>query len=207
MCNELSCASRLRKNITRELHMKIVVYDSTDYGIPGWSWAIGAYLFRALGRFDLVIDTNSWDDALSQLIYAGTKEKITEIQFWGHGNPGNAFVNKESLFQTKNYLELLGKLSECLAPDCLFWFRTCGTFAGYAGANFAMNVSQLLNCRAAGSTHLIALYHSGQHSVRPHEEPSWSRDEGLDSSGGMLQSNSEAPNTIKFIQMSLPSEW
>lgn len=188
--------------------MKIAMYDATENKPIGWAWAFGAWLFKVLGLVQHVVAAESWADGLQQCYAIAKKNKIREIQFWGHGYPGFLFVNKEALLPNSAHRLLLAGLGEQLEEGALFWFRTCSSFAGTSGHVLARNIAGMLRRRVAGSTFIIgAPWHSGQHSLEPGAIPSWSTEEGLDAKGEPMKSSKKAPNTLFFARMRLPSGW
>ena len=96
----------------------------------------------------------------------------------------------------------------------LFWLRTCASFAGVAGHTFAKSLAHMLQCRVAGHTHNISLLHSGLHSLRPGEAPTWGSTEGWVQAKRMghtvdkiASSGPFSPNTITFMHSSFPATW
>ena len=90
----------------------------------------------------------------------------------------------------------------------LFWFRTCSTFHGEAGKEFAKTFSELIRCKTAAHTHKIGFpSHSGLHSIMPGEEPNWPSEEGKDKKGNVKSSGLFKPNTIWFWRNTIPEGW
>jgi hypothetical protein len=169
--------------------LRLCLYDRTERGrgpLPGLThaWAAGSALYRGLGRVDRAHGTESWDEGLEWLTTIEPDEPIAEIQFWGHGKWGRAFVNGEPLDLAclgRNHArgEALDRLRARLAPGALFWFRTCETFGAAAGQRFAGAFAERLGCRVAGHTYIIAFWQSGLHLLEAGSEPHWPLAEGL----------------------------
>jgi hypothetical protein len=199
-----------------------MVFDRTcrGYGpLPGLtaSWRAGGLLYRALKRLDAYQGVSSWDEALDWLVAHGAGAQVAEIQFWGHGKWGSAFVNRQPLDASAlqpghPFHARLRAIRERLVPggDALWWFRTCETFGDEEGHAFARAWTRFFGCRAAGHTYVIGPWQSGLHSLRAGEEPSWPLDEGvlLDEQGRRRAtarfSLPGAPNTITCFHGEVP---
>lgn len=182
--------------------LKVMVYDATDT-VPDQleladSWKLGGVLYKLVKQVDHIIAATSWAQAVKEL--NAIKQPIEEIQFWGHGCPGKFFIAGKPLddlvleaitFKVKN----------------LVWFRSCGTFAGSRGHNFAKKIARKFQCQVAGHTFIIGPLQSGLHSLKPGKEPSWSIEEGLDGKGKMKNSSPWAPNTITCLHADVPKGW
>lgn len=143
-----------------------------------------------------------WNEIVDWLLSRGEIEPITEIQYWGHGGPGYAHVGSKSINQ---HMDRLFELRSVLAPDCLFWLRTCSSFRGEAGQEFARRLTDALGCRVAAHTYKIGFpYHSGLHSLMPGQDPYWPLREGEKKNGTTKWSQPFAPNTINMFQGDLP---
>lgn len=195
-----------------------MIYDRTCTGSvwrPGLthSWIAGAYLYGGLKRLDAWFGASSWEEALSFLATCGGSRKIREIQFWGHGNWGNAKIDGEklsieSLAASHAHAPLLGRVRDRLDDDALWWFRTCETFGTETGHRFAEAFADYTNARVAGHTYVIWCLQSGLHSIRPGVRPNWSPDEGLPvgdaSPTHALWSTPSSPNTVSFLTGRIP---
>lgn len=203
--------------------LRLMVYDTTGVGRP-WlqagltaSWVAGGALYRALGRLDAVRGVTSWTDALRWLCSVEPRRAIGEVQYWGHGRWGRAFVGREQLdvgaLQAGHALhaDLLALRARLAGPDALIWFRTCETFGRAAGHRFATSWTRFFGCRAAGHTYVIGPLQSGLHALGPGDTPSWPEDEGLPQGvqqpRSALMSHAAAPRTITCLHGSVPAGW
>ena len=181
---------------------------------PGLShaWAAGGRLYRALGRIDDHYGAASWAEGLDWLVERTAGETIAEIQYWGHGHRGCAWIDRDRLDITalSPGHALHDKLAT-LVPRmldggrALWWFRTCDTFGTQTGKDFARAWTRFFNSRAAGHTHVIHVLQSGLHTLAPDEEPTWSSDEGvIPGEHNGRTSRIGAPRTITFLGNSVP---
>jgi hypothetical protein len=195
--------------------LRVMLFDRSCRGrglSPGLShaWGGGGALFRALGRFDAVHGAWSWTAGLDWIIAASAKRPIAEIQFWGHGEWGGLWIDEElmtaSALEPGHYLhDRLATIRTRLAPDALWWFRSCDVFGTQTGHDFARAWTRFFGCRAAGHTHHIMMLQSGLHVLRPGEEPTWPLDEGLESGlAHARESSLFAPRTITFLTQEPP---
>ena len=197
--------------------MRLLVYDRTCV-IRGRAlstpWAIGARLYRGLGRIDATRGVASWAEALAWL---ATHDRVDEIQYWGHGRWGRAMVGDDVLdarvLDTSHGLHAaLREVRARLAPDALLWFRTCETFGATRGIAFAEALADFLGARVAGHTHVIGVHQSGLHGLAPGARAGWSPAEGL-AEGTPADpkraqpSGRRAPNTITCFDGAVPAEW
>jgi len=176
---------------------RIVIYDATDTSPDPElkdAWRLGSQLFRAVGRFDSVYGAARWDDALSYLRGCG---RVDEVQFWGHGSPGVAWLGGKALDPRK---------LEGVDVRRLFWFRTCASFQGARGHAFAESMSAALGCTVAAHTHNIGLWQSGLHTLRPLERPYWPKTEGT-RDGKTLWSAPWTIHTIPCLRSDIPAGW
>ena len=191
--------------------MRVVIYDRTAGGLSAAWWA-GTGLYRALGRVGATHGAASWLEALDFL--ARSREPIEEVQLWAHGKWGDArlgdtLLSERSLVRASELRPALGELRARLAPNALFWFRTCETFGAERGLSFARAFADFMGCRAAGHTYVIAVWQSGLHALEPGEVPSWDPAEGLregtpKAPERALHSMPGAPNTITCFDGSIP---
>jgi hypothetical protein len=175
-------------------------------------WSAGSRLYRRLGRIDAAQVVASWDEALAWL---ATHERVSEIQYWGHGKWGRALVGDESFDAasiTGRHAGVLGVLRESLTDDALVWFRTCETFGAHAGHDFAQRLADTLGARIAGHTYVIAYHQSGLHGIAPGARPNWSVDEGLLEGDARDPQRARwskpwSPHTITALTGTIPSAW
>ncbi len=187
---------------------RIMLYDNTEPS--GWltrSWAFGAQLYRTFRALDLVYPVYSWHEALQIIVDSGANE----IQFWGHGSPGAAYIGDDVL--RRNDIAAGGKHHKAVMrmrslPDIpTLWFRTCATLNGPKGKEFSQELSNSAMCRVAGHTYNIGPFQSGLHTLSPSESPYWPDDEGLGKSGELLGSAPWHKNTINCLVGNIPGGW
>jgi hypothetical protein len=175
-------------------------------------WSAGSRLYRRLGRVDAAQGVASWDEALAWL---ATHERVSEIQYWGHGKWGRALVGDESFDAasiTGRHAGVLGALRERLTDDALVWFRTCETFGAHAGHDFAQRLADTLGARIAGHTYVIAYHQSGLHGIVPGARPNWAVDEGLLEGDARDPQRARwskpwSPHTITALTGTIPPAW
>lgn len=199
--------------------LRLLVYDRTCRGrplLPGLShaWAAGARLYRTRGLIDRARGVETWEEALEWLGSVEPGRAIAGIQFWGHGKWGLARVGEDELSARAlepghRHCRRLERIRERLAPDALWWFRTCETFGAERGQAFARAWSSFFDCRSAGHTYVIGVWQSGLHVLCPGELPGWSPAEGLaegtpDAPLRALWSRPDAPSTITCFDGTLP---
>jgi hypothetical protein len=199
----------------------LLVYDETDrrWPLPGLSsaWRAGAILYGRLGRLDADRGVSRWDEALDWIIDHRPGEPIDELQFWGHGKWGSIKVDSvpldaAALSPGHEHHRRLCAIRERLSPGALWWFRTCETFGGEVGQDFAQRWADFFGCRAAGHTYIIGVWQSGLHSLKPGERPTWSPDEGIEDGSGAapqkaLWSRWWETNTISCFAGEIPAEF
>ncbi len=197
--------------------VRLMIYDQTtlEDGLDvktdalAYSWKFGSKLYKTFRMLDQVKGVSSWNEALNWIYIESLKEPISMIQFWGHGSPGRAYIGNDVLSNDDTWTTELKKIGANLTDDCVFWFRTCSTFAGDPGLKFAKELSKKLDCRVAGHTHIITFFHSGLHVLAPNETPHWSANEGVEhlSADGVYEMKKSAPfipNTITCLRGSIP---
>lgn len=188
--------------------MKVLLYDNTENKFVGWSWKIGARIYKVLGIFDKVVPVHDWEEAIDSLvkIYINDPDcRYMNVQFWGHGSPGQARINRKAL-----KLEHLDGIAPGMfaGTNSLFWFRCCSTFRGEKGHQFAKDVCTKLGCQVSGHTYIIGFpFHSGLHSLKPGQTPEWQLMEGEKASGGSKMSMFGEPNTIWTWKNKIPEGW
>lgn len=169
-------------------------------------------LYRGLRRLDAVLGVTSWDQALDWL--GNLREPIDEIQYWGHGKWGAAFVSGEALTVRSlvSRQRQLAAVRERLTPDALIWFRTCETLGARAGLELAERMGDFFGARIAGHTHVIGFHQSGLQGLRPGERAHWSPEHGLragtaDAPVRALGSAPWRPRTITALGGRVPEAW
>jgi Domain of unknown function (DUF4347) len=191
--------------------MRALIYDRTQ-GALTKTWSAGSVLYRGLRRLDAVLGVTTWDEALDWL--GASSEPIEEIQYWGHGKWGRAYVDGEvlhadSLITRRPQLEAV---RERLTPGALVWFRTCETLGARAGIDFAERLADFLGVRVAGHTYVIGFHQSGLHGLRPGERAHWSANEGLKrgTAEAPVRAHRSAPwrpRTITALGGRVPEAW
>jgi len=198
--------------------LRLVIYDATQTSrrprALGYSWQYGCQLYRALGRVDASFGARSFAEAFAWLTTYEPARTIAELQFWGHGKWGRAFIDREPLdrdvLRTSHvHHAAFNAFRARLTPDALLWFRTCETLGARPGQDFAAALSDATGARVAGHTFIIGYYQSGLHCLRPGTSPRWSESEGLARGSALqpelaLSSAPNAPNTITCLTGRIP---
>ncbi len=202
--------------------LRLMIYDDTcrrDVGPVGLThtWMAGRWLYRGLGRLDVVRGVSSWPKALDWLARVARPRPIAEIQFWGHGKWGQLLIDgipldRSSLHEYHPHHDRLLAIRERLTDDALWWFRTCETFGAELGHRFARAWTSFFDCRAAGHTYIIGPWQSGLHHLAPGDEPHWSPWEGLaegtpDEPVRAEWSTWRKPCTVTCLHNTVPREW
>jgi hypothetical protein len=169
------------------------------------AWWTGARLYGALGRLDAWKGVESWEEAVAWL--AAFDGPIAEVQYWGHGQWGNARVDRDVLD-----LKRLSLLDPLRGRVGLWWFRTCQTFGAREGHDFARAFTDHLGADAAGHTHVIGAWQSGLHRLAAGTVPGWPAEEGIaegtpDAPRKARRSGPWRPNTITCLDGAVPSGW
>lgn len=188
--------------------MRLLVYDRTCTGRPlplTAAWWAGARLYGALGRFDAWRAVGTWEEAVGWL--ASFDQPLEEVQYWGHGQWGNARIDRDIL--DRGRLHLLDPLRGRVG---LLWFRTCETFGARAGHDFARAVTEHLGCDAAGHTFVIGPWQSGLHRLSAGAAPHWSAEEGIATGNAedprsARRSGPRRPHTITCLRGDIPPGW
>jgi len=187
--------------------MKLLIFDATRKpSLLDEGWAFGSFSMWLRQRMDGFLGATSWQEVLNWLEY---KEDVTELQFWGHGSPGEVFINGKGLLSMFINDELdYSRICDSFKRDATVWFRTCSTFHGKKGKEFADDMSQIFNCVIAGHTYKIGFpSHSGLHTYDYRiGKYSWSDEEGK-SKTGTQKSCFYKPNTISFLRNTIPKGW
>jgi len=191
-------------------------WEMPDIDIPvglTWSWFAGGHLYRHLGRIDDYFGAGSWQEAFEYLAIDDTP--VSQIQYWGHGSPGRAFLDKEFISKdvcNGRYGQLLERIKRRLTKDAVIWFRTCATFGGRPGVEFAQGLADDMECRIAGHTFNIGPIQAGLHTLGPGEGPIWDESEGIDLGMArkprkMKSSKWSSPNRVTFLHSQIPDGW
>lgn len=204
----------------RDEPLRLMLFDRTCRGgraSPGLShaWWAGGHLYRGLRRFHAWQGVSTWEEGLRWLAEVHPGREVAEIQYWGHGKWGELFVAREGLsaaalrpgHRLHRHLEAI---RERLAPDPLWWLRTCEAFGAGPGQDFARRFTDFFGGRAAGHTFIIGLWQSGLHCLRAGEAPTWPVTEGLaqgtpERPEAALWSARRHPNTIHFLNGRIPA--
>ena len=202
--------------------IRVVLYDATD-GFsprrPGLSpvWALGARLYRGVGHATHRAAATGLDHALAWFRRLPEDTRVAEVQWWSHGNWGNARLGSQrlderALLRGSKHAPDLDALARRLSPDSLLWLRTCESFGARAGQRFAHALASRLGCRVAGHTYVIGFWQSGLHSLLPGASPSWPADEGV--ARGSPEAPKRAhismpfsPYTIHCLNGAIPEGW
>jgi len=198
--------------------MRVIVYDRTCVRTRGHLtpfWASGSLLYRGLRRIDAAHGIETWDEALAWL--AARPSPITEVQYWGHGTWGGAWIadqllDADALSPAHRLRAGLDALRDRLAPDPLIWFRTCHSLGAVRGIDFAERLADFLGARVAGHTHVIGFHQSGLHALAPGTPADWSPEEGLAEGSAAAPVRAKpsrpwAPRTITCLHGQVPPAW
>jgi hypothetical protein len=202
--------------------LRLMIYDRTCTGPrmrPGLShaWMTGGLLYgHMLRRLHAWHGARTWAEALAWVAQLQPDRPIAEVQFWGHGKWGRAYIERDPLDGSALlpghplHASLCAIRERLVGPEALWWFRTCETFGAVPGQDFARRLTDFLGCRAAGHTYIIAGWQSGLHSLRPGEVPLWSVTEGLKAGSPedpreALWSRRREPNTVHCLSGQVPA--
>lgn len=156
---------------------RVMVFDDSENSLLEETWKFGAQLYKLRGDFDKIIGVHSFDEMFHAL--ALIDDYLDSVQIWCHGLPGWVIINNQWTRRPFGLKEpVVREVASKLTEESLLWFRTCATFAGPRGKEFAESAAEDLGCRVAGHTHLIAIWQAGLHSLGPGEKAAWSDQEG-----------------------------
>jgi hypothetical protein len=201
--------------------------DGTARGRLGLSpvWRAGATLYGGVGAAHSTHAASGWTEAIDWALgeVSRTGRPLGSLQVWCHGGwgsvrLGDSRLEEATLAAGHPLAGRLDALRDALAGarDAdggnaglpLVWFRCCSAF-GHHGRSFAAAAADRLGCRVAGHTHVIGLLQSGLHSLVPGAAASWDATEGVRMREGRavaaLGSSWRAPNTVTFLETSLPA--
>ena len=160
---------------------RVLLVDATGYDPLRLTWRVG-HLITSPRRFTHRLYVHSWDEAMDQLGDLAQHEKLSELQFWGHGSSGRALIGTDALDMT--YLQTSARFQRWVSlrpflstPSPLIWFRTCDTMKAEAGRLFSSKLAHLLRCRVAGYTQYIHVIQRGLVVAWPERPAQWSDDE------------------------------
>ena len=165
--------SQRRRCQTLTWGARVIVYDdikSDTLAVPDTLWQYGTTLL-ALDRATHLLPVSSWDQLFRELDRIASKQKISEVQFWGHGSAGRAYIGGDALDITFMRGSTAFQSFTSKAPfmdngTALMWFRTCSTLADNEGQLFARTLSAYFphqDVRIAGHTSLISDPHPWKH--------------------------------------------
>jgi len=185
--------------------MRVTIYDKhPGSGIGQWflkvSWAVGCWLQKLFGMVDAYHGASSWDDASAWL--AAQPGKFSSIQYWGHGSPGDVWLDSRNPVLTR-FDALKGQVN----ADTVIWFRTCSTFQGLRGHAFSEDLSNRLGCTIAGHTRIIGLLQGGLHTRKPGTLPSWPVSEGEFPKSWLPAWAQIGNNTVFCLTTRIPKGW
>lgn len=190
-----------------------MIFDKNDKKL-GWSWKLGAKLYKGLGLIDDAFGAETWEEAFEWLLERSKGQVLREVQFWGHGNPGSIYLDGKRL-DTKTivadqkllvYVKMLGAR---MRPNSLVWLRTCSSFEGKRGKDFAKSLSKSFGCAVAGHTHIIGPFQGGLRPLKYNQEPYWDSNEGRDPNTRVAKSSWPmiTPNTITMLNGNIPDDF
>ena len=201
----MSAGSQMAASPTTSYGARVLLVDASAYDPLRLTWRVG-HLIESRQRFTHRLYVHSWDEAMERLCAIGEREKLSELQFWGHGAPGRVLIGHHVL--DANYLQSSALFQRWMAmepfqlsPSPLIWFRTCETMRGDVGRSFAEQLSGLLRCRVAGYTQYIHVLQRGLVMVSPGGEACWS-DEAT--AGGSVWFYTFSPSALSPIWPRLP---
>ena len=78
---------------------RVLLVDATAYDLLRLTWRVG-HLIASSQRFTHRLYVHSWDEAMDRLCDLAQHEKLSELQFWGHGSSGRALIGRDALDTT-----------------------------------------------------------------------------------------------------------
>ncbi len=192
----------------KDQSLDIMIFDNSKWAGEKLvlSWITGGKLYQMFHGVEHHKGFDNWIEALEWINTVEPDKKINSIQYWGHGSAGmvwmnNSAINSSSIEKDLLLREQLEKLKVRLDKQSLIWFRTCNTFAGPAGQDFAKKFSKFMGCTVASHTYVIGPWQSGLHTIKPDIEPTWPIEEGLSWSKPWIK------NTIFCLTGKIPPNW
>jgi hypothetical protein len=178
---------------------RVLAYDSVQ-GLLTTAWALGAQWGSLVGQFDRVIAATKPADVVLGLDAIPRGVVVTQLQLWGHGNPGDMLFGDASL----SVAQLANGLRWRMAPHAEVWFRGCAVFQGHEGQDFAVRCATALDRTVFGHAVNVSkpwfTSQSHGYGLRPGERPHWDPE----ITGG---SYPWAPNTCSVLRMNPPRSW
>ncbi len=79
-------------------------------------------------------------EKVSSMAHVQISFQIKEVQFWGHGSPGRAWIGQDCFDSTSLAQPHWQNLKNMMADGSLWWWRTCSSLHG-EGIDFFFNCS------------------------------------------------------------------
>lgn len=155
-------------------NLRVILYDNTQHNLTkelGLSklWSLGA----KAGKFDHVIPATGTTQAVNNLkkyLLGALPEQKVDLQLWGHGNVARYYIDS-SVFEFDELIPIKDRLASV-------WIRACSSFQGEDGQEFAVELTEKLDCSVVGHTRIISspipAYQSGCYGLHPKQQPNWS---------------------------------
>lgn len=158
---------------------RLAFYAENDLTSAGMTWPWGVKLYKRLGKIDEGFGVMSWQDIAD---ICQRYEHIEQIEVWTHGYPGGASILGERLSVNSLALHgihnlLFASLHSRVDRNSVFWLRTCRSFSGIAGQQFAKALSSRMTCRVASHTHSIGPLQPGLKILDYGDDPWWDEEE------------------------------
>jgi hypothetical protein len=157
--------------------MRLFIYDKTQSCLTA-SWWFGAALRSLRPGPDEIVTIRSWTEMVVKLKKIPPKT-VERVEYWGHGSTGRVLCDHHAIGLSRGY-EYLRQVNHILTgPEALWFWRTCSTFHGVEGKDFARSAGLALGCRQAGFRHRIWAFQSGLEVVEPPDlTAEWSNTDG-----------------------------
>eukprot|EP01117_Protostelium_nocturnum_P008362 TRINITY_DN2987_c0_g1_i1.p1 TRINITY_DN2987_c0_g1~~TRINITY_DN2987_c0_g1_i1.p1 ORF type:complete len:335 (+),score=68.54 TRINITY_DN2987_c0_g1_i1:82-1086(+) len=167
--NKSSMKSRM-KDVSFGARILAIDADTSLIDALGQTWKL-ADLVQGAGRITHVVHAHSMSELFENLADIAQNQKISDIQFLGHGSPGEICIGGKGF--NIHQLEELPSFKRFV--DCdpflkngtgILWFRTCFTLADEPGRIFGETLQDLFgrHVRIAGHNKRIPddlLFHNG----------------------------------------------
>jgi hypothetical protein len=180
----------------------LLIYDAAEKSPVGTSWRVGAAVFSRF--FDELLAPKSVSELNAMLESLEGSDAFDEVQFWGHGRPGQVLLAGDRLAEPT--WDRMSRLLRRRGASVV-WLRVCSFAAGDAGKAAMRALANRMDAKIVGHTHIIGTWgHSGLWSLKPGESPSWPSTEGeKDGEPGKAPSSPFLPRTVSPLTMRLPS--